>query len=277
MLKDLIVNLSAGDQRDVAADFAISVAEKFEAHVTGIAYRFRIELPGTILGTGVSASIVEAQAEATNKQIAEILARFERAAKRAGVSFDTMSPDLTLAGASEGFGRAARTYDLAVVRQPQPDKPGPEELIAEGALFGGARPTLIVPYVQKDGLKLDRVTVCWDGGRAASRAVADALPFLARAKKVEVLIVQKKDAPADELPGATMAQHLARHKLDVELRTMLVPELDVASAILSHVADNQTDLLVMGGYGHSRLREFVLGGVTRNILASMTVPTLMSH
>jgi nucleotide-binding universal stress UspA family protein len=74
-----------------------------------------------------------------------------------------------------------------------------------------------------------------------------------------------------------MAQHLARHKLNVELRTMLVPELDVASAILSHIADNSSDLLVMGGYGHSRLREFILGGVTRKILGSMTVPTLMSH
>lgn len=277
MLKDLVVNLSAGGQRDIAGEFAISVAEKFEAHVTGVAYRFRVELPGTILGTGVSASIVEAQSEATNKQAADTVARFERAAKLAGVSFDTMSPDLTLAGASEGFGRAARAFDLAVVRQPQPDQPGPEELMAEGALFGGGRPVLIVPYVQKDGLKLDRVTVCWDGGRAASRAVADALPFLSKAKKVEVLIVQKKSAPADELPGALMAQHLARHKLNVELRTMLVPELDVASAILSHIADNSSDLLVMGGYGHSRLREFILGGVTRKILGSMTVPTLMSH
>ena len=191
--------------------------------------------------------------------------------------YETLSPDVTLAGASDEFGRAARVFDLAVVRQPQPDKPGPEELIAEGAMFGAGRPVLIVPYVQRDGLKLDRVTVCWDGGRAASRAVADALPFLRKAKKIEVLIVQKKSAPADELPGALMAQHLARHKLDVELRTMLVPELDVASAILSHIADNSTDLLVMGGYGHSRLREFVLGGVTRNIMSSMTVPTLMSH
>jgi len=277
MLKDLVVNLSMGSDRDVAGDFAISVAEKFEAHVAGIAYRFRVELPGTILGTGVSASIVEAQSESTNKQAQEAIARFERAAKLAGVSYETLSPDLTLAGASDGFGRASRVFDLAVVRQPQPDKPGPEELIAEGAMFGAGRPVLIVPYVQKDGLKLDRVTVCWDGGRAASRAVADALPFLSKAKKVEVLIVQKKSAPADELPGAMMAQHLARHKLDIELRTMLVPELDVASAILSHIADNSTDLLVMGGYGHSRLREFVLGGVTRNILASMTVPTLMSH
>ena len=80
MLKDLVVNLSAGGQRDIAGEFAISVAEKFEAHVTGVAYRFRVELPGTILGTGVSASIVEAQSEATNKQAAETVARIERAA-----------------------------------------------------------------------------------------------------------------------------------------------------------------------------------------------------
>ena len=86
MLKDLVVSLSMGTERDIAGDFAISVAQKFEAHVAGVAYRFRIELPGTILGTGVSASVVEAQSETTKKQVQDAIARFERAAKLAGVS-----------------------------------------------------------------------------------------------------------------------------------------------------------------------------------------------
>lgn len=277
MLKDIVVNLALGTPRDVAGDYAISIAQAFEAHVSAVAYRFRIELPGTIVGAGVAASIIESQQRETAKIVSEAVARFEHAAKMAGIAYDVMTPDLSLSEAADGFGKIARAYDLAVVRQPQPDRPGPEELIAEGTLFGAGRPILVVPYIQKEGLKLDRVTVCWDGSQAASRAIADAMPFLEKAKKIEVIIVQRKGGRDDDLPGTDMAQHLARHKLTVELRRITVPELDIASTILSHVADASADLLVMGGYGHSRLREFILGGTTRDILGSMTVPTLMSH
>jgi nucleotide-binding universal stress UspA family protein len=277
MLKDIVVNLSLGAKRDVAGDYAISVAQAFEAHISAIAYRFRIELPGTIIGSGVAASIIETQQRETNKMVADTVARFEHAANLGGVAYDTVTPDLSLGEAADGFGRAARAYDLAVVCQPQPDRPGPEELIAEGTLFGAGRPVLVVPYIQKDGLKLNYVTVCWDGSHAAARAIADAMPFLEKAKKVEVIIVQRKGGGDDELPGTDMAQHLARHKINVELRRITVPEFDIASTILSHVSDTSSDFLVMGGYGHSRLREFILGGTTREILGSMTVPTLMSH
>ncbi len=91
MLKDIVVNLSVGSERDVAGDFAISVAEKFEAHVAGIAYRYRIELPGTILVPAFRQSIIEAQSEATNKQAQDAIARFERAANLAGVSYEVSS------------------------------------------------------------------------------------------------------------------------------------------------------------------------------------------
>ena len=113
--------------------------------------------------------------------------------------------------------------------------------------------------------------------RSAARAAADALPFLRRAKVVEVVTVASEPAKSDEMPGADIAQHLARHGVTVELKRIVTAETDVASTILSHAADSSADFLVMGGYGHSRLREFILGGVTREILASMTVPVLMSH
>jgi nucleotide-binding universal stress UspA family protein len=119
--------------------------------------------------------------------------------------------------------------------------------------------------------------VCWDGSRNAARAVGDAMPLLARAKAVEVVIVASEAGKSDELPGADIAHHLARHGLKVELQRIVSPGLDVANTILSHAADAGTDFIVMGGYGHSRMRELVLGGATRGILTSMTVPTLMSH
>ena len=119
--------------------------------------------------------------------------------------------------------------------------------------------------------------VCWDGSRAATRAVADAMPFMEKAKQVEVVLVTAKGFKTDEAPGADLAQHLARHNLKVTLKRITSPDIDVASTILSYAADSSADMIVMGGYGHSRLREFVLGGVTRGILESMTVPALMSH
>jgi nucleotide-binding universal stress UspA family protein len=119
--------------------------------------------------------------------------------------------------------------------------------------------------------------VCWDGSRSAARATGDAMPLLTRAKTTEIVIVAGEAAKSDEIPGADIAHHLARHGAKVELKRIVATEGDIASTILSHAADVSADFLVMGGYGHSRLREFILGGVTRGILAAMTVPTLLSH
>src|SRR5260370_6075101 len=103
------------------------------------------------------------------------------------------------------------------------------------------------------------------------------MPFLRRAKAVDVIVVATERPKSDELQGADMAEHLARHELEVDLRRIVSGGTDVASTILSYAADAGADFIVMGGYGHSRLREFILGGATRGILSAMTVPTLMSH
>src|SRR5262249_26293776 len=105
----------------------------------------------------------------------------------------------------------------------------------------------------------------------------DAMPLLAKAKLAEIVMVSAEAAKSDELPGADIAHHLARHGTKVEVERIASSDIDPANAILSRPADTSADLLVMGGYGHSRMREFILGGVTRAILASMTVPTFMSH
>lgn len=143
-------------------------------------------------------------------------------------------------------------------------------------MFESGRPVLLVPFIQKRGLKLDHVMICWDGSRSAARAIADAMPFLVRAGKIEVVTIAGEPAKSDEIPGADIGHHLARHGLKPEIKR-IVADMDVTSTILSHAADSSADLVVMGGYGHSRWREFILGGATRGILAAMTVPTLMSH
>jgi nucleotide-binding universal stress UspA family protein len=153
-----------------------------------------------------------------------------------------------------------------------------DEMI-ETSLFQSGRPLIVVPYIQKDGLKLDRVTCCWDGSRAAARAINDALPLLVKATAVELLIVvnDKTKNDKNEIRGAEMAKHLARHDVKVEVEAIPAADIDVASAILSYVADSSGTLIVMGGYGHAKMRELILGGVTRDMLKSMTVPVFMSH
>ena len=136
---------------------------------------------------------------------------------------------------------------------------------------------LVVPYIEREPIKLDRVLVCWDGSRSATRATADALPFLARAQAVDVVVVEGEPGKPDEIAGADIAHHLARHGLKVNVIRLVAGDVTTGNVILSYAADVGAGMIVMGGYGHSRLREFVLGGATRDILSTMTVPTLMSH
>ena len=275
MIKDLIVNLGLG-AHDPAGKFAVSVAEAFEAHALGVAFAYEPIIPGSVMG-GIPPEFIESQRAESEKNARAAIARFEQAAKLAGISFETRMLDASIAGASDELARMGRRFDLAVVGQAERDKPMPEEVVDEGVLFEAGRPVIFVPFIQKDGLKLDRVMVCWDGSRAATRAIGDAMPFLEKAKRIEVVIVGSKPPKSDEVPGADLGQHLARHGIKVDVKRITSPEIDVASTVLSYAADSSADLIVMGGYGHSRLREFVLGGVTRAILESMTVPVLMSH
>jgi nucleotide-binding universal stress UspA family protein len=275
MIKDIVVNLGPS-ANDPTGNFAISVAVTFEAHLTGVAFVYDPVIPGSVMG-GIPPEFIESQRAEAEKTANATIARFEQAAKRAGISYESRMVSASVSGAAEQLGKLARRFDLAIVGQANRDNAAPTEVLDEGALFESGRPVIVVPFIQKADLKLDRVMVCWDGSRAATRAIADAMPFMEKAKQVEVVLITAKGFKADEAPGADLAQHLARHNLKVTLKRITSPDIDVASTILSYVADSDTDMLVMGGYGHSRLREFVLGGVTRGILESMTVPALMSH
>lgn len=275
MIKDIVVNLSLGD-RDPAGEYAVSAAEAFGAHLLAIAVSYEAVIPGTLLG-GIPPEIIESQRVESDKKARAAIARFEKVSKRTRISAETYIMSASVAGAADQIGRIARRFDLVVVGQPERTKSLPDEVVDEGVLFGSGRPVVIVPFIHKGGMNLSRVMVCWDGSRAAARAVADAMPFLQKAKQVEIVIISEKEGNKDQIPGADLGQHLARHDLKVDVKRIISPDVDVPSTILSHAADSSADLIVMGGYGHSRLREFVLGGATRGLLESMTVPVLMSH
>lgn len=275
MIKDIVVNLGLGD-RDPASEFALSLAETFEAHVLGVAFAYEPVIPGLVMG-GIPPEFIESQRTESDKKAHAAIERFNAGAKRSGLSSESRVVTASISSAAEQLGRIARRFDLAVVGQPDRERGMPEEVVDEVVLFESGRPVVFVPYIFKGPAKLDRVMVCWDGGRAATRAIADALPLMQKAKQVEVVIVATGRPKSDEVPGADLGQHLARHGLKVEVKRITSPDIDVPSTILSYAADSSADMIVMGGYGHSRLREFVLGGVTRGLLESMTVPVLMSH
>ncbi len=276
MIKDIVVNLSVGEAGSPAGDYAVSLAAALEAHVAGIAFVYDPIVPVSATGY-IPAEVIETQQADSQAAAKAALDRFAPRPRAPGVSAEPLMLNASLAGAGDQFGRIARRFDLAVVGQAEPETSAVEEIIAESTLFESGRPVIVVPYIQKAPLKLDRVMVCWDGSRQAARAIADAMPLLERAGQVEVVIVANERGKQDEIAGADMGQHLARHGLKVDVKRIAGGDIDVADALLSHAADSGADFIVMGGYGHSRLREFVLGGVTHSILRSMTMPTLMSH
>jgi len=274
MPKDIVVNLIVAGSRDAAATYAVSVAKTFDAHLAGVAFAYEPVLPA-IVGGGIPESVIEEQREENEKAAKTAVAQFEAAAK--DVKHETRIVPASLAGAADTFGEIARVFDLAIVGQSERDRVGPEELIVEGALFGSGRPILVVPADYQGGMRLDRVLICWNGGRNAARATANAIPFLKRAGAAEIVAVGTEASPTAETSAADLSRHLGRHGIKAAVKRIEPGNKKVSTAILDYAAASGAGMLVMGGYGHSRLREFILGGTTRGVLAAMTVPTLMSH
>lgn len=276
MIRDILVNLAQGVETDVACDYAASLAASFGAHLTGLSVAYEIDVPPFYMGA-LPTDFIDAQVLENQAASEKATARFAAAATAAGISHEVRTLSASLGVAANNFAEMARLFDLTVVCQPDPDRPGPEEVISETVLMESGRAVLIVPYIQTQPFSVDRVVVAWDGSRPAARALAEALPLLHRTKTVEIFRVVTRDDDQDTA-GLEVARHLARHGLEAKVHKLPVGSGEsVASAILNEVSDQGADLVVMGGYGHSRLREMIIGGVTREILSTMTVPVLMAH
>jgi nucleotide-binding universal stress UspA family protein len=277
MIKDIIVNLEHKTARDPARDFAITIAETFDAHIVGVAFAYTPEFPGYVMLEFPPDIVAQMIAESEKAALATI-ERFEAAARRSLVSAEHRLVKTMGEAVPVILATLARRFDLSVFMQSEPNGVDNDDMI-EASLFESGRPLIVVPYIQKDGLKLDHVVCCWDGSRAAARAFNDALPLLVKAATVDLLIVlnEKTNSAENVIRGAEIAKHLARHDVKVQISTIPAADIDVTNAILSYVADISATLIVMGGYGHAKLREVILGGVTREMLKSMTVPVFISH
>jgi len=280
-LKDILVHIDAdagsgaGNRR---RDFALSLAAAHDAHLSAIIFALEPTIPPMIMGE-VPGSLLESQRERAVENAQAAATAFTEAADRAGVRSEVRVINCTEAAAAPTLAVHGRTTDLIVLGQEEPDDVlAIRELLIEAALFETGRAVLVVPYIGVQATALSHVMVAWDGRREASRAASEAMPLMEKADDVSVIIVGN-DAPSAHggEPGADLALHLARHDLEVNIKRIGDAGIDIGNALLSHAADSEANLLVMGGYGHSRFRQFVFGGTTNGILSSMTIPVLMAH
>lgn len=275
--KTIVVHLDSSARRSERLELACRLARTQEAHLVGFFALAGLTVPFALSG---NVGLVIAAEQRWRDDAAAAAERDFRAATRRhgldGAEWRSASRDALDAALLN-----VRYADLLVIGQPDPDDPQGGRMpphFADDLVLTAGRPVLLVPYAGSFETLGTRVLVAWNAGREAARAVADALPLLQRASAVHVVAFDPDDGDADhgEEPGADIALYLARHGVRVTAAKQHAG-IDVGAQILSRAADESSDLIVMGGYGHSRARELVLGGATRTVLGSMTVPVLMSH
>ncbi len=275
-LKDILLLLDTAEGPSQSADTAIDLANRFGAHVTALALSVDPIVPGLVVAP-IPIELIEASREAAMKIATDAVARFEELARRSDISRETRIAEVLMGGIPQTFSIATRLTDLVVIGQDHPDHREPlREVLIETALFEGIAPILFVPYIAREPLKTNKVMVAWDGSRPAARAIHAAVALLPAGTSISIVMI---GSAADQVgePGADLATWLARHRFRVSIETLPSAGLTVAQTMLNHVADRGFDLVVMGGYGHSWIREALIGGATRDILAAMTVPVLMAH
>lgn len=277
MYKDLLVEIDGSKTSEKRIDYAIRLAQRFDAHLTGL-YIIQAFVPPMAVEAYVTRDMEALIYASETEQANEALDRFRAAAERAGVQFETRSDKGPHHDLARILGLHGRYADLVIVGQQDPNDRGVSLNPGDVVLSSGA-PIMIVPHIGAPANTAEKVTIAWNASRELARAVREAIPLLEKAKSVDVVCFKPTTTASGhgELPGADIGLYLSRHGIQVDVQILEGGDIDVGNALLSHIADCGSDLLVMGGYGHSRLREAVMGGATRTILDTMTVPVLMAH
>ena len=277
--KDIVVVLDDTAECEERVEVALQLAQRHEAHLIGLMVIEGFSIPANAM-VHLPVSVMEQRRQMEDESRARVRQKFERRADAAGIPNEWYTTEGDVVKAVVLFSRYA---DLVVVGQENPEGSGfgtsPD--LAGHVVLASGRPILVVPYVGKYRHVGRRVMIAWDASREAARAVADALPVLQAAECVLVLSANPESGfePGrhGDLPGADIARHLARHDVKVETHRIESDEIAVADMLLNRISDESIDLLVMGAYGHARVREIWLGGVTRDVLRHMTAPVLISH
>jgi nucleotide-binding universal stress UspA family protein len=251
------------------------MAQSHDAHLTGLYVIPTTDFPAFMEVPSAFETIRQIR-EYREQQAETARTAFEETTKREGINAEWRCTD---GGLIDKLYESARYADLVILGQHNPDDQDANQGLADRLVLEVGRPCLVIPYIGARETLGQRVLVAWNARREAVRAVNDALPILQTADRVVVLAVNPTYGESGEgdIPSADICLHLARHGVKAEAETAVAKDIDVASLLLSHAADMGADMMVMGAYGHSRLREMVLGGVSREMLQTMIVPVLMSH
>jgi len=274
--KDLLVHVDNGRANAGRVDAALRLAARSDAHLIGLYVMPEWHVPGFVEAQ-IGAEVMEAQEAAYRDYAAKAKAAFDEAASKAGVAAEWRS---TQGDAAAALSLHGRYTDLVVVGQDdERDPDGTVRGLAGRVVLACGRPVLVVPYIGAAKTIGEQVVVAWNASREAVRALNDALPLLVAARAVHVMTFNASGGARGhgEIPSADVCLHLARHGVKAEAQHYEAHDIDVGDMLLSRASDRGADLIVTGGYGHSRLREMALGGVTRHLLGHMTVPVLMAH
>jgi nucleotide-binding universal stress UspA family protein len=258
---------------DLATDFAAAIGAKISA----IACELRVAVPGSFLSPALLdvSSLAGADERKSRLHAEALLASFESAAEKRDVFEECIFERCLTSEAAKLLVEYARLRDLTIIP------------VEDGALFGvpnaepiifeSGRPVLLIPHKHRKRFVLNTATVAWDFSRPATRAVADALPLLASAKRVHIVTVINEKRIDTKRSGPELAKHLARHGVEVILDTVDAAGRSIGETLECSVMSHDSDLLVMGAFGHSRLREFILGGATQSMMSRPPLPVLLSH
>ncbi len=274
-LKIILFHAALDDRFDARLDLACALANAHEAHLAGLHVIPDPFVPMYAVPAYLPAEFVESQRELGEQQAKAAEEKFQAETERHGVKGEWRVAN---GNAAQVLGLHARYADVTVVGQADRQQNAGDTDLPSVVAMTAARPVLVVPQFGAYHDIGKRILVCWNASREATRAVNDSLPLLKRADKVTVLAVNPKlGAEHGELPGADISHYLARHGVRAEANKTFVDDIEVGELILSRASDLGVDLIVMGAYGHSRLQEWVFGGVTRTLMNAMTRPVLISH
>jgi nucleotide-binding universal stress UspA family protein len=277
--KTVLVHLHDARRAKSVLGAAVPLARNHGSHLIGLAV-----VPPVIVipsvDAGASAVVIEEHRTAYRAEMAALKAMFEEATRDQTFAAEWREVDAAYDDATRIVTEHGRCCDLVIASQKDAEWPYSEQLEAPDQLvIECGRPVLLVPKTYEPSEIGRRVVVAWNGRREATRAVFDALPLLQAAQDVIVVWVnpQQEGEKAGDLPGFDICAALARHGVRCEATQNIRPSVDIGNTLLDTVKAQAADLLVMGCYGHWRVREFVFGGASRHVLEHMVVPVLMSH
>lgn len=272
-LKDILVYVDDSAQAAGTVAAACSLARRHDAHLTGLAVDRPADIPG-FAAIEIPPSAVEIIRQQRRESLDKARKSFDKAIDAAGLT-GRSGWSVATGRPLETLSLRSRYADLTVVPQNAPEELGGGEDLVDDLIMASGRPILVIPYIGAPAEIGSKVLVAWNASREAARAVSDAMPLLESADSVEIFAVEPRGI--GDIPGADIAEHLARHGVKTNAVKTAGLDIEVGDVLLNQVADTGADLIVMGAYGHSRMRELVLGGATRHILEHMTAPVLLSH